>query len=125
MSCGYPSSRWEPVRRSTSCEPTLKSPADSNPVPSPPGPQTRICVAFLAGFLQQLEVEGSDIVNNRIAIDYILELTSGVTGRIVELLRLSARCAMRRDSHAVNVDLLQEAGKEFASDLGSERNVSH
>jgi hypothetical protein len=32
---------------------------------------------------------------------------------------------MRRDSHAVNVDRLQEAGKEFAADLGSERNVSH
>jgi TniB protein len=81
--------------------------------------------SFLAGFLQQLDVEGSDIVDNRIAIDYILELTSGVTGRIVELLRLSARCAMRRDSHAVNIDFLQEAGKEFAADLGSERNVSH
>jgi hypothetical protein len=72
-----------------------------------------------------LDVDWSDIVNNRIAIDYILELTSGVTGRIAELLRLSARCAMRRDSHTVNVDLLQEAGKEFAADLGSERNVSH
>jgi Bacterial TniB protein len=80
---------------------------------------------FLAGFLQQLEVEGSDIVNNRIAIDYILELTSGVTGRIVELLRLTARCAMRRGSHAVSINFLQEAGKEFAADLGSDRNVSH
>ena len=51
--------------------------------------------------------------------------TSGVTGRIVELVRLSARCAVRRDSRTVTVDLLQEAGKEFAADLGSERNVSH
>jgi hypothetical protein len=56
---------------------------------------------------------------------YILELASGVTGRIVELLRLSARCAMRRDSRRVNIEHLQEAGKEFASDLGSERNVTH
>jgi len=80
---------------------------------------------FLAGFLQQLDVDGNDIVNNRIAIDYILELTSGVTGRIVELVRLSARCAVRRDSRSVTVDLLQEDGKEFAADLGSERNVSH
>jgi hypothetical protein len=80
---------------------------------------------FLAGFLQQLDVDGNDIVNNRIAIDYILELTSGVTGRIVELVRLSARCAVRRDSRTVTLDLLQEAGKEFAADLGSERNVSH
>jgi hypothetical protein len=81
--------------------------------------------SFLAGFLQQLDVDGKDIVNNRIAIDYILELTSGVTGRIVELVRLSARCAVRRDSRTVTVDLLQEAGKEFAADLGSERNISH
>jgi len=49
--------------------------------------------SFLAGFLQQLEVEGSDIVNNRIAIDYILELTSGVTGRIVDACK--AECQMR------------------------------
>jgi hypothetical protein len=32
---------------------------------------------------------------------------------------------MRRDSRTVTVDLLQEAGKEFAFDLGSERNVSN
>ena len=81
--------------------------------------------SFLAGFLQQLDVDGKDIVNNRIAIDHILELTSGVTGRIVELVRLSARCAVRRDSRTVTVDLLQEAGNEFAADDGSERNVSH
>jgi hypothetical protein len=81
--------------------------------------------SFVAGFLEQLDVDGSDIVNNRIAVDYILELTSGVTGRIVELLRLSARCAMRRDSRRANIELLQEAGKEFATDLGSERNVTH
>ena len=81
--------------------------------------------SFLAGFLQQLDVDGSGIVNDRIAIDYILDLTSGVTGRIVELVRLSARCAVRRDSRTVTIDLLQEAGKEFAADLGSERNVSH
>jgi len=72
-----------------------------------------------------LNVEGSDTLNNRIAIDYILDLTSGVTGRIVELLRLSARCEMRRDSWTANTELLQEAGKEFAADLGSGRDVSH
>jgi len=69
------------------------SPKPFASVPSPPGPQTKICAAFLPGFLQQLEVEGSDIVNNRIAIDYILELTSGVTGRIVDACK--AECQMR------------------------------
>jgi hypothetical protein len=56
---------------------------------------------------------------------FILELTSGVTGRIVELVRVSARCAVRRDLRTVSIDLLQEAGKEFAPDLASERNISH
>jgi hypothetical protein len=32
---------------------------------------------------------------------------------------------MRRDSRTVTTEFLQEAGKEFAADLGSERNVSH
>jgi hypothetical protein len=54
-----------------------------------------------------------------------LDLTSGVTGRIVELLRLSSRCAMRYESRTLDVPFLQEAGKEFAADLGPERHVSH
>jgi hypothetical protein len=58
-------------------------------------------------------------------MDYLLELTSGVTGRIVELLRLGARCALRRDSRILSIGCLQDAGKEFAADLGSERNVSN
>jgi hypothetical protein len=48
---------------------------------------------FIAGVLLQLGVESAEIVNNTVTIDYILELTSGVTGRIVELLRQSARDA--------------------------------
>jgi hypothetical protein len=79
--------------------------------------------SFIAGFLQQLRVDARDIVNNPIAIDYILELTSGITGRIVELLRLSARCALRRESTSLTVEHLQNAGSQFAADLGSERNV--
>jgi hypothetical protein len=62
---------------------------------------------FLAGFLQQLDVDANDIVNSRAAIEYVLELTSGVTGRIVELLRLSARCSLRRQSRAVSIEILQ------------------
>jgi hypothetical protein len=79
--------------------------------------------SFIAGFLQQLRVDARDIVNNPIAIDYILELTSGITGRIVELLRLSARCALRRESTSLTLEHLQNAGSQFAADLGSERNV--
>jgi hypothetical protein len=48
---------------------------------------------FIAGFLTQLGIDSTEITNNAVTIDYILQLTSGVTGRIVELLRQSARVA--------------------------------
>lgn len=80
---------------------------------------------FIAGFLMQLGVESAEIVNNAVTIDYILELTSGVTGRIVELLRQSARVALGRQTIRLTIGDLQHAGKLFAADLGSERNVSH
>jgi hypothetical protein len=123
----YLEANWE-KRRYLSTDALLNPATDRQSVPTctlPSWTANDDLRRFLAGFLQQLDVDGSNIVNNRIAIDYILELTSGVTGRIVELVRLSARCAVRRDSRIVTIDLLQEAGKEFAADLGSERNVSH
>jgi Bacterial TniB protein len=81
--------------------------------------------SFVAGFLKQIEIKSGDLVNSKVAMDYLLELTSGVTGRIVELLRLGARCALRRDSRILSIECLQDAGKEFAGDLGSERSVSN
>lgn len=80
---------------------------------------------FIAGFLTQLGVESTDITSNAVPIDYILELTSGVTGRIVELLRQSARVALARQTVQLSVADLQQAGKLFAVDLGSDRNVMH
>jgi Cdc6-like AAA superfamily ATPase len=81
--------------------------------------------SFLAGFAKQMNVETSDLLSGPVGIHYILELTNGVTGRIVELLRLTAKAAFRKGSRVMNIDSLQEAGKDFAADLGSERNVSH
>ena len=80
---------------------------------------------FIAGFLMQLRVEPAEIVNNAVAIDYILDLTSGVTGRIVELLRQSARLTLGRKTEKLSVEDLQHAGQFFAADIGSDRNVSH
>jgi hypothetical protein len=80
---------------------------------------------FIAGFLMKLRVEPAEIVNSAVAIDYILDLTSGVTGRIVELLRQSARLTLGRQSQKLSVEDLQHAGKFFAANIGSERNVSH
>jgi hypothetical protein len=73
----------------------------------------------------QLGVEPAEIVNNAVAIDYIVDMTSGVTGRIVELLRQSARVTLARETAQLSVADLQHAGKFFAADIGSDRNVSH
>ena len=80
---------------------------------------------FVAGFLVQLGFEPAEIVNNAVAIDYVLDLTSGVTGRIVELFRQSARVTLARETTQMSVADLQHAGRFFAADIGSERNVSH
>jgi hypothetical protein len=80
---------------------------------------------FIAGFLTQLGVESTDITSNAVPIDYILELTSGVTGRIVALLRQGARVALARHTMQLSVADRQHAGKLFAADLGSDRSVIH
>jgi hypothetical protein len=80
---------------------------------------------FIAGFLMQLGVDSTEIVNNAVAIDYVLDLTSGITGRIVELLRQSARITLGRETVQLTVADLPHAGKLFAADIRSERNVSH
>ncbi len=80
---------------------------------------------FIAGFVTQLGIESTDITSNAVPIDYILELTSGVTGRIVELLRQSARVTLARQTVQLSVADLQRAGKLFAADLNSDRNVIH
>jgi len=64
--------------------------------------------SFVSGFLQAIEIESDDLVNNQVAMDYLLELTSSVTGRLVELLRLGARCALRRDSPLLSIGCLQD-----------------
>lgn len=78
--------------------------------------------SFVAGYFTQLKLNPKGIVNNQAPLDYILELTVGVTGRIVELLRLSARSAIRARRSTVMVEDLQDAGKQVAIDLTSARS---
>lgn len=80
---------------------------------------------FIAGFLTQLGVNSEEIVNNAAAINYIFELTCGITGRIVELLRQSARVAIVRQTRQLGLADLQLAGKRFAANIGTERDVVH
>ena len=76
--------------------------------------------SFVAGFTRQLNFDPGDVLGGPVGINYILELTNGVTGRIVEMLRLCAKFAFRKGIRSLDMDSLQKAGKEFAGDLGSE-----
>jgi Bacterial TniB protein len=77
--------------------------------------------SFVAGFFRQLAIDPKDIVNREAALAYILELTSGVTGRIVELIRQSAQVTIRCLRTEVTMEHLQHAGQHFAADLTSVR----
>ena len=46
-------------------------------------------------------------------------MTGGVTGRIVEMIRMAARDVLRRGGRNLNLDDLQAAGKELVGDLNS------
>jgi len=46
--------------------------------------------SFIAGFGEQLELDTRSIADSEVAIEYLLEITGGVTGRIVEMIRLAA-----------------------------------
>lgn len=52
---------------------------------------------------RQMAIKRKQFVNNQLAMDYTLDLTSGVTGRNVEQLRLSARFAFLDHSRILNI----------------------
>lgn len=74
---------------------------------------------FIAGFLQQVDVPAEGIVDHPIAMEYMLDLTWGITGRLIEVTRRTALSAFRKRSHTVGIEHLQEVGKQFAGDLGA------
>jgi len=74
---------------------------------------------FIAGFGEQLELDTRSIADSEVAIEYLLEITGGVTGRIVEMIRLAARGTLRHHRKKLTLEDLQSAGKEFVGDLNS------
>ena len=59
------------------------------------------------------------IANDAAAIDYLLDITGGVTGRIVEMIRLAARNALRCGKRKLTLEALKAAGREILDDLNS------
>ncbi len=74
---------------------------------------------FIVGFFEPLSINADGIVNSAVPLEYLLELTAGITGRIVELMRLTARSALARGDLTLSLEHLQDAGREFAADLST------
>jgi hypothetical protein len=83
----------------------------------PPWEPSEELRSFIAGFIEQLGLKSDRIVTDQIAVEYLLDLTSGITGRMVEVLRLSSRRALHLKTRTLSLEHLQFAGKHFADDL--------
>ncbi len=74
--------------------------------------------AFVAGYLKTLPVRVPEAALDRRFIAYVLELTDGVMGRVVDLLRRAALHAMSTKSQRLNLDVLQYVGARLPIIIG-------
>jgi hypothetical protein len=65
---------------------------------------------FVAGYLSMLPVRKDPSAIDQRFIEYVLALTDGVTGRIIDLLRRAAVDALTQKSKSVGIDHLLVAG---------------
>ena len=65
---------------------------------------------FIAGYLAMLPVRKDPAAIDQRFVEYLLTLTDGVTGRIIDLLRRAAADALTRKSKTVGLDELLVAG---------------
>jgi len=66
--------------------------------------------SFVAEFGEQLGVNVAAIANDVVAIEYLLDVSGGVTGRIVEMIRLAGRNAFVRNRRKLALEELQGRG---------------
>jgi hypothetical protein len=65
---------------------------------------------FIAGYLAMLPIRKNPAAIDQRFIEYVLALTDGVTGRIIDLLRRAAVDALGHKSKSVGIDQLLIAG---------------
>jgi AAA+ superfamily predicted ATPase len=65
---------------------------------------------FIAGYLAMLPVQKNLAAIDQRFVEYLLALTDGVTGRIIDLLRRAAVNAMTHKARSVGLDQLLAAG---------------
>jgi AAA+ superfamily predicted ATPase len=66
--------------------------------------------SFLAGYIKTLPVNASPDVIDRRFVAYVLELTDGVTGRVVDLRRRAAVHAATTHGRRIGLEVLQHVG---------------
>jgi Cdc6-like AAA superfamily ATPase len=68
---------------------------------------------FVAGYLAMLPIRKNSAAIDQRFIEYVLALTDGVTGRIIDLLRRAAVDALGHKSKSVGIDQLLIAGAQL------------
>lgn len=76
---------------------------------------------FIAGYLTLLPVRRAPAAIDKRFVEYLVELTDGVTGRIVDVLRRGATHAMAERSARVGLEELQFVGARLPTIVGQKR----
>jgi AAA+ superfamily predicted ATPase len=73
---------------------------------------------FIAGYLALLPLKKAAVDIDKRFVEYLLELSNGVTGRIIEVLRRAAFQAIADKSQKVGLQQLQYVGARMPSVIG-------
>ncbi len=73
---------------------------------------------FIAGYLALLPVKKSTADINKQFVEYLLELSDGVTGRIIDILRRAALHALTNPARKVGLEQLQYVGARMPPIIG-------
>jgi len=73
---------------------------------------------FIAGYLALLPIKKAAAEIDKRFVEYLLELSDGVTGRIIEVLRRAAFQALADKSQKVGLSQLQHVGAKMPSVIG-------
>jgi hypothetical protein len=77
---------------------------------------------FIAGYLAMLPVRKDPAAIDQRFVEYLLALTDGVTGRIIDLLRRAAADALTHKSKTVGLDELMVAGASLPAIINQRRD---
>src|SRR5450631_2780461 len=100
-----------------SCDriPRSRAASSSTSFPSGPNPELR---RFIAGYLALLPLKKAAEEIDKRFVEYLLALSDGVTGRIIEVLRRAAFQALADKSQKVGLQQLQYVGARMPSVIG-------